>query len=226
LQTTKLQKNSLFLQPQLFSMAKKNSAQISLFPETLYEYHVLLSPGDSIVEDVDKLKQQLHEMIGIPEHNLKSLAHITLMTLERYEDPGFITHIKAAVAGERKFTVRLNGYDYFEAGKERTLYLKIEDPLPIDNIASLIKPGSRRKSKRTDRQISILDKPGQKPRIPTINPHITIARNIPVTDYERIADFSPFEYSGEWVCDKIMIRRRIAGTNKSFSPYATVKLGN
>lgn len=206
-------------------MAKKNSAQISLFPETLYEYHVLLSPGDAIIDDVDKLKLQLHEMIGVPEHNLKSLAHITLMSLEGYDSMNLPAQVKAAVAGERKFTVRLSGYGVFESGKERALYIKVENPEPVDNIAALIKPGSRRKPKKTDRQISILDKPGQKPKLPTINPHITIARNIPAEDFERIDDFTPYEYEGEFMCDKILIRRRVAGSGKAFSPYSTIKLG-
>lgn len=206
-------------------MPKKNSAQISLFPEILYEYHILLSPGDAIIEDVDKLKLHLHEMIGIPEHNLKSLAHVTLMSVEAYESINVAGQIKLAVSGERKFRVNIDGYGYFENGKERALYLKVEDPFPIDNIATLIKPGARRKTKKIDRQISILDKPGSKPKLPTINPHITIARNIPEANFERIADFSAFDYKGEWLCDRIMIRRRIAGSNKSFSPYATIKLG-
>jgi 2'-5' RNA ligase len=206
-------------------MAKKNSAQISLFPETLYEYHVLLSPGDAIIEDVDKLKQQLHEMISIPEHNLKSLAHITLMKIEGYDSMNLPAQIKAAVAGERKFTIKLAGCDKFESGSERTLYIKVENPEPIDHIAAIIKPGSKRKPQKRDRQISILDKPGQKPKIPTITPHVTIARNIPAQDYDRIDDFTSFDYQGEFVCDKILVRRRIAGSNKTFSPYATIKLG-
>lgn len=206
-------------------MPKKNPAQISLFPETLYEYHVLLSPGDAIIEDVDKLKLLLHEMIGVPEHNLKSLAHITLISIEGYDSMNLQAQIKAAVAGERKFTVCLSGYGIFESGNERTLYLKVENPEPIDNIAALIKPGSRRKPQQRNKQISILDKPGQKPKLPTINPHVIIARNIPTEAFERITDFTPFEYKGEFVCDKILIRRRIAGTHKAFSPYSTIKLG-
>jgi 2'-5' RNA ligase len=206
-------------------MAKKNPTQLTLFPETLYEYHVLLSPGDAIIADVDALKQQLHEMITLQDYNLNALAHVTLMKLEGYDSMNLQAQIKAAVAGEKKFIVKLAGYDHFENGSERTIYLKIEDPAPIDNLAALIKPGSRRKQKKTDRQISILDKPGQKPKIPTITPHVTIARNIARADFERIADFAIFDYYGEWMCDRIMIRRRVAGSNGRFSPYGVVKLG-
>jgi 2'-5' RNA ligase len=205
-------------------MAKKNTAQLTLFPETLYEYHVLLSPGDAIIDDVDALKQQLHEMITLQDYNLHALAHVTLMKLEGYDSMNLAAQIKAAVAGVKRFTVKLNGYDYFKNGNERTLYLKIEDPAPIDNLAALIKPGSRRKPKKVIRQISILDKPGQKPKAPTISPHVTIARNIAEADYERITDFTPFDYQGEWLCERIMIRRRVAGSTKGFSPYGVVKL--
>lgn len=205
-------------------MAKKNPAQLTLFPETLYEYHVLLSPGDAIIDDVDALKQQLHEMITLQDYNRNALAHVTLMKLEGYDSMNLAAQIKAAVAGVKRFTVKLNGYDHFENGNERTLYLKIEDPAPINNLAALIKPGSRRKPKKVVRQISILDKPGQKPKTPTINPHVTIARNITIADFESITDFTPFDYQGEWLCDRIMIRRRIAGSTKGFSPYGVVKL--
>jgi 2'-5' RNA ligase len=205
-------------------MAKKNTAQLTLFPETLYEYHVLLSPGDAIIDDVDALKQQLHEMITLQDYNRNALAHVTLMKLDAYESMNLTAHIKAAVAGIKRFTVKLNGYDHFVSGTDHTLYIKIEDPAPIDNIAKLIKQGSRRKPKKVDRQISILDKPGQKPKLPTINPHVTIARNIAIADYERITDFTPFDYQGEWLCDRIMIRRRVAGSTKGFSPYGVVKL--
>lgn len=205
-------------------MAKKNSAQFSLFPETLYEYHVMLLPGEAIIEDVDNLKVALHEMIGVAEHNLNSIAHITLLMHEGYESTNFAAQVKAAVAGERKFIVKVNGWDKFENGNGRTLYLKVEDPAGIDRIAALIKPGSRRKVRRTDRQISILDKPGQKPKLPTINPHIVIARDIPTADFDRITDFTLFDYNSEWVCDKIIILRRISGTQKGFSPHATIRL--
>ena len=207
-------------------MAKKDTSQISLFPETLYEYHILLSPTDAIKEDVDNLKQQLHELIGIADRDRKSIAHITLLKTEGYESMNLPVVMKKALNDQRKFTVKITGHDCFTNGNERTLYLKVENPDPINDLVAIIKkPSKKRAPKVINRQTSIVDKPVRKPkRTSDIIPHITIARNIIATDLERIEDFTPFEYQNEWVCDRITIRRRIAGTDKLFTPAGEVKL--
>jgi len=208
-------------------MPKKNPDQFSLFPETLYEYHILLSPSDAIKEDVDNLKQQLHELIGIEMRDLNSIAHITLVKAEGYESSNFPAIIKKALANERKFVIKIIGYGIFSHGKDRTLYLKIENSDAINDLVDIIKkPHKKRVPKVINRQTSIIDKkPVKKIRKTGIVPHITIARNIPVADLEKIEDFTPFEYTNEWICDRITIRRRIAGTDKLFTPAGEVKLG-
>ena len=211
-------------------MAKRsnNNNQISLFPETVYEYHILLSPSDTIKEEVDALKQTLHEMVGIAERDRKSIAHITLLKTEGYESVDMKAMIKNAVAGEKKFIVKLNGHSHFEHGTARTLYLAVEDPEPIANLVELIKnPTKKRQPKIVNRQTSIIDKPVKpKPKKLSMIPHVTIAGNIAAADFERIEDFTTFEtYQAEWLCDRITIRRRVAGTDKHFSPAGEVKLG-
>lgn len=208
-------------------MPKKDPDQFSLFPETLYEYHILLSPSDAIKEDVDNLKQQLHELIGIAPRDLQSIAHITLHKMEAFESTDVKALIKKAVTGVTKFTIKVNGYDKFEHGSERTFYLKVENPHPVDELASAIKnPKKKRAPKVVNRQTSIVDKPSDlKPKKLGMVPHITIARNIPASDLEKIEDFTPFEYTNEWVCDRITIRRRLANTDKLFTPAGEVKLG-
>jgi len=209
-------------------MPKKNPDQFSLFPETLYEYHILLSPSDAIKEDVDNLKQQLHELIGIAERDRKSIAHITLLNMEAFESTDVKDLIKKAVSGFTKFAIKISGYDTLSNGAvARTFCLKIENPFPVDELASAIKnPKKKRTPKVVNRQTSIIDKPSaDKPKKLSMVPHITIASNIPVTDLEKIEDFTPFEYENEWLCDRIVIRRRIAGTDKIFTPAGEVKLG-
>ena len=209
-------------------MPKKNPDQFSLFPETLYEYHILLSPSDAIKEDVDNLKQQLHELIGIAERDRKSIAHITLLNMEAFESTDVKGLIKKAVSGFTKFTIKVTGHGTFGKDEQpRSFYLKIEDPVPVDELASAIKnPKKKRAPKVVNRQTSIIDKPSiDKPKKLGMVPHITIARNIPFTDLEKIEDFTPFEYQNEWLCDRIVIRRRIAGTDKIFTPAGEVKLG-
>ncbi|MFP9100098.1 2'-5' RNA ligase family protein [Flavobacterium sp. RHBU_24] len=207
-------------------MAKRtaNSTQISLFPETLYEYHILLSPSDAIKDDVDNLKQVLHEQIGIADRDRTSIAHISLMKMEAFESTSVKDIVKKVLAGEPKFTIKINGYAHFEHGKERTLYLKLDEPESIDRIAVAIKNPSKKKAPKPKyRQTSIVDKPERKTKL-SMTPHITIARNISEADFEKI-DFAAFEYQNEWVCDRVIIRRRLAGTDKLFSPAGEVKLG-
>lgn len=207
-------------------MAKRNGniSQLTLFPETLYEYHILLSPSDSIKDDVDALKQQLHEQIGIADRDRTSIAHITLLKTEAFESTNMKDLVKKALAGEQKFTIKVNGYAHFDHGKERTLYLQIENPEPVDQLVVAIKnPAKKRAAKPRYRQTSIIDKPERKQKLSMV-PHITIARNIQADAYEKI-DFTAFEYQNEWVCDRVIIRRRIANTDKLFSPAGEVKLG-
>ncbi|MFP9112965.1 2'-5' RNA ligase family protein [Flavobacterium sp. RHBU_3] len=207
-------------------MAKRsaNITQLTLFPETLYEYHILLSPSDAVKEEVDSLKQQLHEQIGISEKDRTSIAHITLLKTEAFESTNMKDLVKKALAGESKFTIKVNGYDHFAHGSTRTLYLKLENPEKVDNLAVAIKnPAKKRAPKPKYRQTSIVDKPERKQKLSMV-PHITIARTIAEADFERI-DFTPFEYENEWVCDRVIIRRRLAGTDKLFSPAGEVKLG-
>lgn len=206
-------------------MPKKNPNQISLFPEAVYEYFVLLSPSDEIKADVDSMKQQLHEMIGLDVSNLNSVAHISLYKQAGMDAAVVKASAKKALAGQKKFTVKIGGYGIYKSGDKHTLHLKIEDPEPIDTIFNLLCP-PKRAPKKIDRQISILDRPGKTlPKPKSINPHITIARNIDTRDFERIEDFTFFEYYNEFVCESVTILRRPEGSDKHFSPVAEIKLG-
>lgn len=207
-------------------MAKRNAntAQISLFPETLYEYHILLSPSDAIKDDVDALKQALHEAIGIADRDRTSIAHITLLKVEAFESTSMKDLVKKALAGELKFTIKVDGHADFKNGKAHTLYLKLENPEAVDHLAVAIKNPTKKKAPKPKyRQTSIVDKPERKAKL-SMTPHITIARNISEDDFAKI-DFTAFEYQNEWVCDRVIIRRRLAGTDKLFSPAGEVKLG-
>lgn len=200
-------------------MPKKTTSQLTLFPEIRYEYHVFVSPPKNVLEDVAALKAKLKDMIGLAPYN-ETPAHITLAKLEAYESADVKDAIRNVVSGMKSFPVKIKGYDTFE--NSNILHLKIVNPEPLDDIAFGIK--SQKKAKKAPRQTSILDPKRQVKRKPVIVPHITIARNIPESDYSRIGDFSVFEYTTEWVCDKIIVRRRISGSDSNFKAYAEIKL--
>ncbi|RZL47249.1 MAG: hypothetical protein EOO93_25225 [Pedobacter sp.] len=128
--------------------------------------------------------------------------------------------IKKLLNGQKKFTVSLRGHDVFKQGDKRTLYLKIQDAEPIENLLALLNPP--KKAAPVVRQTSILDKP--KRTVKKIVPHLTIARNIPKADFERITDFTPFDLHAEWECDKITILRRVWGTNDPYDPAGEINL--
>lgn len=204
-------------------MAKKNTTQLSLFEETVYEYFILLSPSDAIKEAVDRLKETLHCMIGLEAYNLNSIAHISLFKTEATENAPILRMVKKIAAATEPFIISLTGHEVLRHGNvSRTLCLKIENPDPINALIALLDPP--RGPKRSYRQTTILDKP-KRPKKP-IHPHVTVARNIPTPDFNRIEDLTVFDYNSEWLCDRITILRRVAGSAGHFSPVSEVRLGN
>lgn len=203
-------------------MAKKNTAQLTLFQENVYEYFVLLSPNEAIKEAVDGLKDQLHAMIGLEDFNRKSIAHISLFKTRAVADTQVLKLIKKAAAAQQPFTIKLDGHEVLKHGNvSRTLCLKIEDPEPINNLMALLDP--KPEAKKSYRQTSILDKPQRAKKV--IHPHVTIARNISTSDFDRIEDLTPFDHQAEWLCDRITVLRRLDGSTGIFSPVKEVMLG-
>jgi 2'-5' RNA ligase len=203
-------------------MAKKNTGQLSFFEETVYEYLVLLSPSEAVKEAVDGLKQLLHEQIGLEAYNRNSIAHVSLFKTEALDNARVVKMVKKVAAEQQPFTITLAGHEVLKHGNvSRTLCLKVLDPDPITALVTLLDPPPV--AKKAYRQTSILDKPKRAKK--TIHPHVTIARNLPVADFDRLTDLTPFDYHDEWTCDRITILRRIAGTTGIFSPVSEVRLG-
>ncbi|MFL9844240.1 2'-5' RNA ligase family protein [Flavobacterium rhizosphaerae] len=206
-------------------MPKKDPAQTSLFPEQLFEYHVLISPTDEVIEHVDMLKARLNDIIDIGAFNIKSIAHISLFKYEAYQSVNVkeVFTKGAALSEIMPFLIKIEGCKVFSAGDSRSLVLEIINPQPIDYLAALLNPAKKRKPKKPVKQTSILDKPVKKPA--TIHPHITIARNIAAEELALVTDLSAFDYKAEFLCDRITILKRPAGTTRHFSPGGYIKLG-
>lgn len=203
-------------------MAKKNNAQLTLFNENVYEYFVLLSPSDAIKEAVDGLKEQLHALIGLEDYNRKSVAHVSLFKMRATADNQVLKLVKKVASSQEPFTIKLDGHEVLKhGGVSRTLCLKIENPDPVNNLVELLDP--KPIAKKSYRQTSILDKAPRAKKV--IYPHITIARTIPTADFDRIEDFTAFDYHDEWLCDRITILKRLEGSTGHFSPVKDVVLG-
>lgn len=203
-------------------MAKKNNAQLTLFNENVYEYFVLLSPSDAVKEAVDGLKDQLHALIGLEDYNRKSVAHVSLFKMRATADNQVLKLVKKVASSQEPFTIKLDGHEVLKhGGVSRTLCLKIENPDPVNNLVELLDP--KPIAKKSYRQTSILDKAPRAKKV--IHPHVTIARNIATADFERIEDFTAFDYHDEWLCDRITILKRLDGSTGHFSPVKEVVLG-
>jgi len=203
-------------------MAKKNNAQLTLFNENVYEYFVLLSPCDAVKEAVDGLKEQLHALIGLEDYNRKSVAHVSLFKMRATADNQVLKLVKKVAASQEPFTIKLDGHEVLKhGGVSRTLCLKIENPNPISNLVELLDP--KPIAKKSYRQTSILDKAPRAKKV--IHPHVTIARTIATADFDRIEDFTAFDYHNEWLCDRITILKRLEGSTGHFSPVKEVVLG-
>lgn len=203
-------------------MAKKNNAQLTLFNENVYEYFVLLSPSDAVKEAVDGLKEQLHALIGLEDYNRKSVAHVSLFKMRATADNQVLKLVKKVAASQEPFTIKLDGHEVLKhGGVSRTLCLKIENPDPVNNLIKLLDP--KPIAKKSYRQTSILDKEPRAKKV--IHPHVTIARNIATADFDRIEDFTAFDYHDEWLCDRITILKRLEGSTGHFSPVKEVVLG-
>ncbi|OYQ43504.1 hypothetical protein CHU92_03325 [Flavobacterium cyanobacteriorum] len=201
---------------QNFVMPKKNPSQFSLFPEPQYSYHILLSPPGPVKADVAGMKETLDAMIGIGIHNFTP-AHITLHTLEAAETVNIKDILKTALAGQRKFTVKMGGCEAWN----HALVLKVANPEPVAALAAIVKAPHKAPVK-VERQTSLLDRPKRPKAI--ITPHITIARGLAEDDLNRIEDFAPFDYRNEWLCDRVTIVRRKSDSNGRFVKYAEIKL--
>lgn len=138
------------------------------------------------------MKKALHKIIPLGKENLHSIAHISLYKLQIPENDEFIIKkIRRALAHQHSFIIRLNGTEIFAHGNQsKTLVLKIANPEPINIIYALIS-----REFRTSKRIT---------------PHLTIARKIPVRNFEKInvEDFHLYE---EFLCDKVTILKKPEG---------------
>ena len=138
------------------------------------------------------MKKELHKIFPLGDENLHSIAHISLYRLLIPENDDFIIKkIRRALAHQHSFTIRLNGTEIFAHGNQsKTLVLKIANPEPINIIYALIS-----REFRTSKRIT---------------PHLTIARKIPIRNFEKINvhDFHRFE---EFLCNEITILKKLEG---------------
>jgi 2'-5' RNA ligase len=176
--------------------------QFFLFPPPeLTEYFILISPPEDVKKETKKLKTKLYKIIGNATDNHYSVAHISLFKTSWEKDSHILEKLRKALSDCSSFPVAVNGVDVFSHGtKKKTVYLKLENPKPIQQLYEAFK--SELKLKKD------------------FNPHLTLEKNLPTTDFEKIQnDLDSFNHPCEWICDRITVLK----FNKKTNSYKLVE---
>ncbi|RZK01630.1 MAG: 2'-5' RNA ligase family protein [Flavobacterium sp.] len=167
--------------------------QILLFPPPeLNDYLIVVSPPIEIKKETKKLNAKINKMMGSEgSHN----AHISMFTQAWEKDSHLLERLKKTVSDVSSFPIAINGVDVFSHGtKKKTVYLKIENPKPIQQLYEAFKAELKIKKEFT--------------------PHLTIEKNIAIADFEKIQnDLSIFNHQCEWICDRITVLKFNKKTN-------------
>lgn len=155
-----------------------------------YEYFVLIAPDEKVKASVKQAKIMLNSEVRIGSHNMSSIPHITLFKFISGMDSGFLKDmISASLQNIKGFAVELDGLHVFSHGHtSRSLVISIKDPAPIRTI---------------DRRLRILrDSPRE------IVPHVTIARSLPVSEFNKISELHKYNVTGNFYCDRVTVLRK------------------
>ena len=150
----------------------------------------MISPSDEIKSETKKLKKKLYKMIGRETENKNSVAHISLFKTKWEKDKHVVDRVRKSIADQKEFSVSINGTAIYDHGtKAKTLYLKVENLKPIQSLYEAFKDEFKIKG--------------------SLNPHLTIEQNIPVSDFQKIQDsLEAFNYKSEWICNKVTILKK------------------
>ncbi len=163
--------------------AKRIYNQAALFGP-LYAYLVVISPPEGIIKDIAAMKRAMNAIAGITERNLHSKAHITL-TDKLTDDAGFAETVEAFIGKQNGFAVTINGWDVFDHGHSVTVYLKVETPEPIVQLAQKLKSNAT-------------------------TPHISLAKKIPHGIYEKLLPYlQNLQYTANWQCNDVLVLRKL-----------------
>lgn len=164
-------------------MKKRIYNQTALFGP-LYAYLVVLSPPQPVKDAVAKIKRELHAIAGIGERNLHSIAHITLFD-KLTDDDDLANYVAELIAGTKPFTIKIHGWGFFDHGHSVTVFLKIENPEPVIELAEALKSAAR-------------------------SPHISLAKKIPHETFEKLVPYlDSMNYTAEWQCNEVNVLRKL-----------------
>lgn len=133
------------------------------------DFMMVLSPADHVKALVQEHKQYAANVIGKYE-SMHSIAHISIKNMPRQKafltEPGIIA-LNKIMPSLPPITLTIDGFDYFNHGEDyKTIYAKLRS----DHITSLW-------FKTLKKHLTIKE---------FMVPHITITRNIPIADFNKL----------------------------------------
>ncbi|GAA4091277.1 2'-5' RNA ligase family protein [Mucilaginibacter panaciglaebae] len=163
------------------------------------DFFMLLSPSERVKAIVREYKHYTADVIGAYESEY-STAHISINIMPRQKtfltEPG-IREFRKRLCLIPPVTLTINGFDYFNHGKDyRTIYARIVTPPETSHWFKMLKHHLKIK------EFSV--------------PHITICRNIPVTDFELLW---PYFKSTDWQ-ESFTVNALTVLQRESFVAYA------
>lgn len=177
------------------------NGQLNLFNEETYEYFFLIQPDQRTEKEVKLYKRIMNSSIHLSKENLWSVPHLSLFKWKaNYSmDEFVIRKATQALKNVEGFKVKLDGLDVYSHGHvKKSLVLKVKNPAPIKSVNK-----------------SLLDE--FKFNSHKISPHITIAKSIPVSDFNKLSySLEQFNYRGEFLCNKITILKKMLGEDKNY----------
>ena len=167
------------------------------------ELSFIITPARHIMSDVSVLKDDVHYLTGRALDDRYSRANIALFKYSDTEDRmnHMIRFVEARAAEIEPFNVFLKDFGVFYHGAQRTIYLDIVNKTPIQEIFEKIVKED-----------------------PQYIPHITIARNLTISDFLRCWPYlKGLRYSNQhFLCDHITV---LARAEKKWMHYKDVLLG-
>jgi len=156
-------------------------------------FFLLVSPPPSILEDVSYFKQQTWKRIGHSYQSLHSKAHLTLLQYVDFHNESRLYTYSDVISHIKSFTINIKGFGFFK--NNGTIFLKPYAP-DLDELSGCL---------------------GH-----TIAPHITIARNLKLIDFNVAwSALKKLSYSNSFKCDCITVLKRI---NNKWQPHLDLPL--
>lgn len=163
------------------------------------DFMILLSPPDQVKALVRDHKLHAAKIIGNYE-SMHSIAHISIKKMHRQKSfltTPLILGLNIKLATIPPVTLTIDGFDYFNHGEDfKTIYAKISSTPEITQWFKTLK-----------KHLNIKE---------FMVPHITIARNIPVSDFNQLwPHFKALKWNENFTVNELTVLEK-----ETFAPFA------